>query len=197
MAQGADIPHERFLFGGPKGVLPVAKISQMHGKMTVWCQSELDTIIIKFLEPHILLQAFFQALCSFFAPQHEKIILEYDWVQICRLVATFCHVCKSFFLMSLLPGHHCQDWYEMPDFSSMAFQFGWLGPGLFLDCKHGCGLIFNSEFASFSICQTFVTLPGPSCFLHPGGKAQACRIDPAILDATPKSMLCRTSKLTL
>ena len=60
MAQGADIPHERFLFGGPKGVLPVAKISQMHGKMTVWCQSELDTIIIKFLEPHILLQAFFK-----------------------------------------------------------------------------------------------------------------------------------------
>ena len=155
MAQGADIPHERFLFVCPKcaGVLPVAKISQMHGKMTFWCQSELDTIIIKFIEPHILLQAFFQALCSFFAPQHEKIILGYACVKICQLVATFCHVRKSCFLMSLLPGHHCQDWHEMPDFSSMAFQFGWLGPGLFLDCKHGCRHVVEFfDYFQFRVC---------------------------------------------
>ena len=71
MAQCADIPHEGFLFVSPKssGVLILGKFCQNHGKMTFWRQSEFDPIGLRFVEPHNLLQALFQAFCSFFAFQ--------------------------------------------------------------------------------------------------------------------------------
>ena len=123
--------------------------------------------------------------------------------EFCHLVAAFSHVGMSLTLIGFLPSHQCQSRCQMPDLTCVAFELaGW---------DHGFSWLVNMEttrllnfsltprslYASLSKAQTSAVFFDLSCFLAPGGKAQAWRTDPAILAVTPKSKVCSTSKHTL